>query len=237
MDLKEQAILAESIDDHWYYRAKLDAVRWMLRGVEARAILDVGAGSGFFAAQLLDRTAAAEAVCIDPGYPRDHDEVRRGKPLRFRRAPVPTEADCVLLLDVLEHVADERAFLSAYVEPARRGTHFLVTVPAFTALWSGHDVFLGHYRRYRLGQLEAVVAASGLELVRGRYFFGLVFPLAFARRLTQAALFRRDGARSDLRRHHPVVNGLLAAICRAERPLLAVNRLAGVSAMCLARKP
>jgi hypothetical protein len=34
-----------------------------------------------------------------------------------------------------------------------------------------------------------------------------------------------------------VTNGLLAAVCAAELPLLPVNRLAGLSAFVLARKP
>jgi len=236
MDLKELTILADSVGQHWYYRSKFEAVRWMLRGVESKAILDVGAGSGFFAAEMLARGGAAEATCIDPAYEREFDDVRSGKPLRFRRACASPAADCVLLLDVLEHVRDDRAFLREYVEQAPPGAHFVVTVPAFTMLWSDHDVFLGHYRRYRLSHLEDVVSSAGLRVVRGAYYFGLVFPVALARRLARGASPGAPILRSDLRRHHPAVNRLLSAVCRAELPLLALNRVAGLSAMCLARK-
>ena len=55
MDLKEQEILGEGADAHWYYRAKSAAMLRMLRGGSVDEVLDVGAGSGFFSRVLLDR--------------------------------------------------------------------------------------------------------------------------------------------------------------------------------------
>jgi hypothetical protein len=109
-----------------------------------------------------------------------------------------------------------------------------VTVPAFGFLWSGHDVFLEHKRRYRLGEIEAAVRDAGLEVVRGAYYFGLVFPLAAAVRL---ATRHTDEPKSSLKKHGAITNGLLTAICAAELPLFPINRLAGLSAFVLARKP
>ena len=43
--------------------------------------------------------------------------------------------------------------------------------------------------------------------------------------------------RSSLKKHGAVTNGLLGAICAAELPLFPINRLAGLSAFVLARKP
>jgi hypothetical protein len=109
-----------------------------------------------------------------------------------------------------------------------------VTVPAFRFLWSGHDVFLEHKRRYRLGEIEATMRQAGLEVVRGSYYFGLVFPLAAAVRFATPS---SDEPRSSLSRQGAFANGLLGAICAAELPLFPLNRLAGLSAFVLARKP
>ena len=109
-----------------------------------------------------------------------------------------------------------------------------MTVPAFRFLWSGHDVFLEHKRRYRLGEIEAVVRAAGLEVVHGSYYFGFVFPLAAAVRL---ATRNTSAPRTSLKRHGALANGLLGAVCAAELPFFPVNRLAGLSAFVLARKP
>ena len=137
-------------------------------------------------------------------------------------------------MDVLEHVDDDRGLVRLYAGKVPAGAHFLVTVPAFKALWSGHDVFLEHKRRYRLPEIEAVMRDAGLEIVHGAYYFGFIFPLAASVRLL------RRGApvpRSSLKKHGRLINGALTAACAAELPLFAHNRLAGLSAFVLARKP
>lgn len=234
MDLKEEDILGADIGRHWYYRAKAAALLRAAESLQPRHILDVGAGSGFFSRHLLERTDAAAALCVDTGYPADRDDSCHGKPVRLRRTTGATDCDLVLMMDVLEHVDDDRGLVVDYAAKVPAGAHFLVTVPAFRFLWSGHDVFLGHKRRYRLGEIEAVLRAAGLQIVRGSYYFGFVFPLAAAVRLAS----RRAGEpRSSLKRHGALTNATLGVACAAELPLFPINRLAGLSAFVLARKP
>jgi SAM-dependent methyltransferase len=234
MDLKEEDILGADIGRHWYYRSKAAALRRMVAGLHPRRILDVGAGSGFFSRHLLTETGARSALCVDIGYASDRDDSEGGKPVLYRRDTGPTDCDLVLMMDVLEHVDDDRGLLMDYAAKLPSGAHFLVTVPAFRFLWSGHDVFLEHKRRYRLGEIEAVVRAAGLEVVRGSYYFGFVFPLAAAVRL---AARRAGEPRSSLKRHGALTNATLGAACAAELPFFPINRLAGLSAFVLARKP
>jgi SAM-dependent methyltransferase len=234
MDLKEEDILGADIGRHWYYRAKSAALRRAVAALQPRHILDVGAGSGFFSRHLLAETDAQSALCVDTGYPADRDDSTNGKPVRFRRSIGRVDCDLVLMMDVLEHVDDDRGLLADYAAKLPVGAHFLVTVPAFRFLWSGHDVFLEHKRRYRLAEIEAVLRAAGLEIVRSSYYFGFVFPLAAAVRL--ASRNTRE-PRSSLKRHGALANGLLGALCAAELPFFPINRLAGLSAFVLAKKP
>lgn len=236
MDLKEEHTLGDDVGSHWYYRSKSAALLRLLQGVEPRSILDVGAGSGYFSREVLARTSAREGLCIDTGYEYDRDEVVSGKPLRFRRSCGAVDADCLLLMDVLEHVADDRELLAEYVARIPRRATVVITVPAFRFLWSGHDVFLGHERRYTLAEVEALVASAGLEIATGAYYFACLLPIALARRLVRRAA-RHGEPRSDLTRHSAPVNLALNTVCRLELPLFRFNRLAGLSVCCLARKP
>jgi SAM-dependent methyltransferase len=233
MDLKEEDILGEDIGRHWYYRSKAAALRRAVGHLRPRRLLDVGAGSGFFSRHLLAEGGAERALCVDIGYARDRDEVVGGKPVLYRRDTGPTDCDLVLMMDVLEHVDDDRGLVRHYAARVPSGAHFLVTVPAFAFLWSGHDVFLEHKRRYRLGEIEAAMRDAGLEVVHGAYYFGFVFPLAAAVRMAT----RGNEPRSSLRKHGALANSLLSAACAAELPLFSLNRLAGLSAFVLARKP
>ena len=234
MDLKEEEILGSEIGRHWYYRSKAAALRRMAGPLQPRRILDIGAGSGFFSRHLLAKTGAQSALCVDIGYANDRDDSEAGKPVRYRRATGPTDCDLVLMMDVLEHVDDDRGLLRHYAAKVPAGAHFLVTVPAFRFLWSGHDVFLEHKRRYRLPEIETALREAGLDVVKGAYYFGLVFPLAAAVRLAARG---SSEPRSSLKKHDPLTNGLLSGICAAELPLFPINRLAGLSAFVLARKP
>lgn len=233
MDLKEEDILGAAIGSHWYYRSKAAALQSAVRSLAPRRLLDVGAGSGFFSKHLLSQGGAESALCVDTGYARDRDETVAGKPVRYRRDCGPTDCDLVLMMDVLEHVDDDRALLRHYAERVPAGAHFLATVPAFSFLWSGHDVFLDHKRRYRLRDIEAAMRDAGLTVVFGAYYFGAIFPLAAAVRWAA----RGDTQpRSSLKKHGAMMNALLTAACRIELPLFPVNRIAGLSAFVLARK-
>jgi len=208
--------------------------------VPPSTVLDVGAGSGFFSRALLEAGRATQAVCVDPGYPADRDEVAAGRPLLFRRALAAQDADVglVLLMDVLEHVEDDAGLVREYAGRVPSGARFIVTVPAFRWLWSGHDVFLEHYRRYTLPGLEAVLRSAGLRIEFGSYYYGAVLPVAALFRLGRRLMGDRgQEPKSDMRQFGPVLNGLFWGACRAELPFLRANRIAGLSVFALATKP
>ena len=234
MDLKEEDILGAGIGRHWYYRSKAAALRRAVRRLAPKRILDIGAGSGFFSRHLLAEGSAQSALCVDIGYDSDRDDSVAGKPVLYRRETGPTDCDLVLMMDVLEHVDDDRGLVRLYADKVPSGAHFLATVPAFQFLWSGHDVFLEHKRRYRLPEIERTMADAGLEVVHGAYYFGFIFPLAAAVRLaTRGEL----SPKSSLSKQGAIANGLLTLACAAELPLVPINRLAGLSAFVLAKKP
>jgi hypothetical protein len=239
MDLREQHILGPEIETHWYYVSKGRALRSFLGGLRVPELLDVGAGSGVFARQMLDAGVCERAVCVDPNYTEEHEENRRGREIAFRRSVERVTQRLILLIDVLEHVEDDGALLRSYVERAPAGTLMLVSVPAFRFLWSGHDVFLGHQRRYTRAQLETLLRRAGFEVVRSRYCFAVLFPLVALMRLYDRWRLRdsKAQARSALTRHPPLANTLLIWLHSLERmSLFRVNRLAGLSVFCLARR-
>lgn len=236
MDLKETDILGADIDQHWYYSSKAKAMRLLLEGTVPIRILDVGAGSGFFSRNLLSYTDAKEAWCVDISYQADSDESEAGKAVYYRRSVGDINADLVLLMDVLEHVDDDVALLKEYVDKAPSGSRFLVTVPAFQFLWSGHDIFLEHKRRYTLKQLEDVVRNAGLSVRCGTYYFGMVFPIAATLRIAQKTCRKSESPSSQLSNHNPVTNAILKSLCEMELPFLRINRAVGLTVFCLADK-
>ena len=100
--------------------------------------------------------------------------------------------DLVTCLDVIEHTPDDRRTLRELRRVTRPGGTLVVTVPAYQALWSAHDVVNGHYRRYRRPELRAAAQEAGWLHVRDSYFNALLLGPAAIVRLTR----RRAGADS-----------------------------------------
>jgi hypothetical protein len=191
---------------HPWELARLDIVRSIIArhaplGAGAVAI-DVGCGDVFVAEQLGAGYPQARFYAVDTGFTDDLIDRIRGRisvpnVLPFasldavaRRLDRP--ASLVLLMDVIEHVADDRAFLTDLVRGPSidRETSLLITVPAYQGLFCSHDRFLGHYRRYSHARLLELVRAAGLRVVDKGSFFTSLLPV----RLLQVAKERLLGA-------------------------------------------
>ncbi len=239
MDVKECDILGDRIDDHWYYVSKGRALLQFLEGQSAHDVLDVGAGSGFFSRALLRAGIADRSVCVDTAYAADRTEQSDGRQMRFVREIGNADQDLILMMDVIEHVDDDVGLIRRYTANMPQEGRLLITVPAFQFLWSGHDVFLEHKRRYTPASLHRAIEAAGLEVIRTRSFFAFLFPLICAIRLWGRLRLAtsRYAPRSDLRVHPGWINAALVWIHEVERrTLFHVNGLTGLTIFCLARK-
>src|SRR5688572_32427774 len=101
MDVKEQDILGDGIEKHWYYVAKGNALLQFLDGYSAREILDVGAGSGFFSKRLLCAGFCERATCIDTAYSVERAEMHCGKRSEEHTSELQSQSNlvCRLLLE------------------------------------------------------------------------------------------------------------------------------------------
>ena len=162
MDLKETTLLGDKVDTHWYYWSKSRAVRSILGTIRVPEVLDIGAGSDFFSRDLIRSGICKNAVCVDTLYPQERQEYVNGGSVTFCKHVDRVSQRLILMMDVIEHVDDDLELIRTYTEPLPMGSYLLVSVPAFSFLWSGHDVFLEHRRRYTLGELESRLASVGV---------------------------------------------------------------------------
>ena len=239
MDLKEERLLGDNIASHWYYVSKGKVLQKLLRGIQADVMVDVGAGSGIFSRLLLASKICKHAICIDTNYESEKTETFSYGQIHYARQINIAECDLILMMDVLEHVDDDAALLHQFVKQLRYGGLIVITVPAFQFLWSGHDDFLEHRRRYTLRDLEHLVNKEGLEIINGRYFYGLLFPIVAVIRLCNrlALRVRNQQASSALKTYPMFLNAILIRLHDIERYLIMpINRAFGLTVVCLARK-
>jgi SAM-dependent methyltransferase len=140
-------------------------------------VLDVGAGDGFFAGELARRLpGGSRIVCYEPAYQDEHlarfARATGGDMISFVRVLPARRFDVVMLMDVLEHVPDDEAFLGALVaQQLQERGYLLVSVPAWPSLFTRYDVSVVHHRRYTPAQLAAVLRSAGLTVETGGGLF------------------------------------------------------------------
>jgi len=233
--------MASFEDHHWWFVGKRLLVSSLLSERLRRPglrILDVGCGTGGVLSAL---SAHGTTIGVDRS-PRAHQHTRmRGvthvAASEMDRLPFGDAAfDVVLMLDVLEHFADEAAVLRDVRRLLRPDGALLVSVPAFQALFSEHDVALQHFRRYAAPQLRRALEANGFAVRRLTYTnVAALAPVAVVRGLLPRLGVRRPPG-TDFREHAAWLNRLLVGTYRLEAAALRVlPRLpAGLSVAALA---
>ena len=151
-------------------------------------VLEVGAGLGAITARYeRGRDVVANDVsapCVRALRERfaDHPNVRV-EDRDLRALDLDARFDSVLMVNVLEHIADD-------VEALRRlswllvpGGDVVVYVPALNGLYGALDEKVGHYRRYSVWRLCEVFREAGLEPMELRWVNFLAIPAwaAFSR--------------------------------------------------------
>jgi SAM-dependent methyltransferase len=239
--------MAETEAEHWWFRGRRDVLQTVLRRLAlppGARVLEVGSGTGgnldmlaeFGTVSGLEMDSTARALCSQKTSGRFN--IRAGRcPDDVPFGIEPSERfDLICFFDCLEHIADDVGSLARMQSLLAPGGVIVVTVPACQSLWSAHDVFLRHYRRYNRVSLTQCIAAAGYEVERVAYFNSLLFPLAVAARWFDRLLGRSRSTGDAV----PVapLNAVLYRLFSAERHWLAHGALPyGVSLLAILRKP
>jgi SAM-dependent methyltransferase len=213
--------MAELDERHWWYRARreilADLIRRRIKLPPNPRILEIGCGTGHNL-MMLKRFGSVDGIEIDPAA-RLIASGRLGHSIKD--APLPALAgvetgayDLVAILDVLEHVEEDREALVSIAERLKPGGKILITVPAHPWMWSAHDDVNHHKRRYTRKSLAKVVKAAGLELEMMSWFNSLLFPLAATARAIGRITGKSD---SDDAMPPAFVNAMLERLFGVER--------------------
>lgn len=213
---------------HWWWRSRERlVVRELTRRSPAqgwRAALDIGCGDGLFFPRLHLLASHVEGVEPDAALvstPERDDGHIHVRPLDDSFLP-ETPPDLIVMLDVLEHLADPLAALRHVHRISVPGALLLLTVPAFRWLWTTHDDLNHHFTRYTRAEVVSLLEGSGFALQEARYFFHwLVLPKLLVRGMEGVR-----GARPAPPRVPPLpVNQFLELVSRLEHRLLTPLRI------------
>jgi SAM-dependent methyltransferase len=237
-----------SMTDYWYDMAALDHF-WIRRRFEvfkhladplirnATRVAEIGCGNGVVQRQVEDHyqmpvtgfelnelalkkniSRASQLYCYD---------IHQRSP-QFR-----AHFDFLLLFDVIEHIGDESAFLQSIKYHMTDSGILAINVPALQALYSKYDEAQGHFRRYSIPQLVALIERNAFE-IRSLTYWGLpLVPLLMARKAVLN--FRRTEhgiVSSGFDPGSSAINSSLDLLARCE---CLPQKIAGTSLMMIAQ--
>ena len=139
-------------------------------------MLDIGCGDSFFDENLLktdlniskmygidiylDKNIKKDRYCTVNSYDR-----LKGK-----------KFDTIIMFDVLEHIEDDSLFMIETVSSLLKNDgRIIMTIPAFQFLYSQHDKFLKHYRRYDIKMIKELCKKTNYKIVNYHYFYFSLF--------------------------------------------------------------
>jgi Methyltransferase domain len=198
---------------HPWEAARIDVVERLIRrhvSLGPRSIvIDIGCGDTFVVEQLAAVFRDSTFYAVDTAFTDELVEHYRARLNNPRIRPFPTldamaarlegPAGLILLMDVIEHIEHEIAFLRDLRSRPMVGsdTTLLITVPAYQSLFGAHDTFLGHYRRYSNRTLRRRVEAAGLTVVDIGYFFASLLPLRLLQVIKERMLGGKPNAEAS----------------------------------------
>jgi SAM-dependent methyltransferase len=240
--------LAEVEREHYWFATRREVVRDVLRDavpdLGQRRLFDIGCGSGGLLAFLGASGVELAGAC--DVYPESLALVRRrvAAPLLLvdegRFPPLAAGQTLVSLFDVLEHIDDDLGTLRHLVEVLGPGGILVLTVPAHPFLFDEMDEIAHHRRRYTRRELADKLRGAGFRVRHLAHFMAPLVPLVALRWALRVIAGRRSvmARRAAELSVTPVLNGVMRALLRLERPLVRAGGLPfGTSLIAVAERP
>jgi 2-polyprenyl-3-methyl-5-hydroxy-6-metoxy-1,4-benzoquinol methylase len=195
---------------HWYYKHKFREILRSIRRYKGNfgCLSDVGSGSAVFSQELSKLYKKSNFNLIDINYSSEQIAKSTAQ-MKYTKDIEP--ADVFLLTDVLEHIENASDFFKQICDFGKENDLIIITVPAFMQLWSGHDVFLKHFRRYTKKSLINELKEMPIEILEVKYLYQALFLPAYLYR----KMFGRKSS-SQLKKNNRTVAFLLDLLLRFE---------------------
>lgn len=154
-----------------YNRFLLNLALKEIRKNKAEKIMDFGAGTGLFAAEIAENLGGGERICcIEKAdnlqkFYQNNDKLK----LYTDIGDFDRTADLIYSYNVLEHIKEDALILKILNDKLNANGVLLLYLPAFQCLYSSMDKKVGHYRRYTRPRLMSLLLQSGFVIEQCRY--------------------------------------------------------------------
>jgi SAM-dependent methyltransferase len=233
-------------DRHWWYLGNhenflgiLNDHRILKQGIN---VLDAGCGTGGWL-QILNRNIDINETGLDNRETAlEFAKLRNIKNLvngDVNNHEFPdSNFELITCFDVVYHkdVNDTMAVRN-FNRSLKENGFLLITVPAYSFLYSKHDEVVHTNKRYSRKEIRLLLENNGFEIIKLSYSVSLLFPIALIKRLFDKILSSEKNEHNEVSMPPSLINTMFLSIMRFERWLMKfINFPFGLSVLALARK-
>ena len=216
MDIRE-ANNFEGIEDevnHWWIRTRFNYIDEIIKYYNSNNINIVEYGCGtcnniYYLLKISSHSSLIKSIIgVDPNLSDlEIPAWAIGSNCMLKKSlSSSNKADIVIAMDVLEHIQDDYSALKEWKNTLKPNGLLLISVPAFQHLWSNHDIFLGHHKRYNKKGLNELAESVGFQTVKIHYAFSFIYPAVI---LLRKCLPHKYHKNSDLKKSNKFINIIL----------------------------
>lgn len=164
----------ESVNQHPWKLSRDESILNMLKSENFNNSADIGVNDMFYTKKLKSFTNY-NVYGVDIVFPEE-STIKDGIICLNDINKLPDdELDCLVMMDVLEHIEQDKDFLKIALEKVKENGTILITVPAWQFLFSIHDKRAQHFRRYNRKQLLTLLDFPNLNVEVCHYFYTSLF--------------------------------------------------------------
>lgn len=248
MDLREtKAFSNTSVARHPWELARLEVIEKIFKKnssrTEGTTIIDIGCGDTFFVEKFAEYFPSVNFIAVDTAFSNEiiteYSSRLLGKKIKLfssldeAKSSISSPVSAIFLFDVVEHIEEDYSFLrnlaaQEFISPQ---TKLFITVPAFQSLFTSHDVFLGHYRRYTNVSLKKLVSQTGFQEIESGYFFLSLVPARILQWLKEKVIGQPNKPTTDVAewRGGSFITGFIKSILIFDYTITSLFKKAGIN--------
>lgn len=225
--------------EHWWFQARKEIIRILLKKnlkTKTNKLLDFGSGSGVN----IDMLQEFGKIFV---FEKDHQtykflkkNYKKNKNAKILKSlNHNNKFDVILAADVIEHIKDDKKIINYLSNKLKKNGLLLITVPAYSFLYSNKDKALKHFRRYSKFSLKKLIA-SKFNISKISYFnFFLFLPISIS--IIFYKILNLNFINSAESTPNFIINKILYFIFKSE--ILLLNKFDlpfGISLVCIAKR-
>ncbi|MCH2148225.1 MAG: class I SAM-dependent methyltransferase [Phycisphaerales bacterium] len=209
---------------HFWMQRRFEVLQAMLDDIDLSPLrmAEIGCGSGVVLGQFLEELG----IAID-GFDLNQSALEHAAKSRpeltlacydilEERADLRHAYDGLFLLDVLEHIEDDAAFLRSARAHLKPGGMLALNVPGSMKLFSRYDEIAGHVRRYEPEGLHTLALESGFTVDRWSWWGRPFRPFLALRKHLVRNMKPDNVIRRGFKPPGHITNGIMRALGRCE---------------------